>query len=215
MANINLLSTTDNTGSSASISRRLAHLIARLLALVLLAVFAYYGYLQYSARSTAKDLKEVKDKTTQAQRDALGNKDRLELITRQGQMQNLDKLIKGHVSWSYLLPELARVSLRSASYASVEAASSGKMILTVSLPDYREVDKYLQIFDLPEYNEQFSDVKVMSITKAQQGTVLVTQLKIQLTFNPEFLKNHFQTVSATIPASTAPVTIPTIPLQNP
>jgi hypothetical protein len=211
MANINLLST-DNAPSSASVTRRLARLIAQLLALVLLAVFAYYGYLQYSARTTAKELQEVKEKTAQAQRDALGNKDRLELITRQGQLQSLDKLIKAHVSWSYLLPELARVSLRTASYTSVEAAAGGKMILTATLPDYKEVDKFLQIFDLPEYNEQFSDVKVMSVTKAQQGANLVTQLKIQLTFNPEFIKNRFQTINAqsssAVPATTTPIINP-------
>lgn len=208
MANINLLST-ENTTTSASFSRRLIGLLARLLALVLLALFAYYGYLIYDARNTSSKLQEVKEKTAQAQRDALGNKDRLELITRQGQLQGLDKLIKGHVSWSYLLPELARVSLRTASFASVEAAANGKMILTASLPDYKEVDKFLQIFDLPEYNEQFSDVKVMSVTKAQQGSILVTQLKIQLTFNPEFIKNRFQTgVAAVAPGATTPTLNP-------
>nr|MDQ3018735.1 hypothetical protein [bacterium] len=106
--------------------------------------------------------------------------------------KELNILIKDHLYWSYILPELARVTLKSAKYTAIEAESTGKLNLTVSLASYDDLDKFLQIFDLPEYNQQFSNVKVMSLVKTQQEDVVETVARLQLTFNPAYIRGRIQ-----------------------
>ena len=114
------------------------------------------------------------------------------MITRQGQLQSVNGLIKNHMSWSYLLPELARVTLRSSSYTTISADSTGTLTMSVSAPNYSDLDQYLQVFNLPQFNQQFSDVKVLSVSKAQEGSNLTTQMRIELKFKPDFIRNRTQ-----------------------
>jgi hypothetical protein len=189
MADINLLSTTTQTSNTAEHSASLA---VKILGGILILLLLFYGYTWLQMRRTQSALASVQTQMNRAQSEAINMKDRGQLITRQGQVQALDTLIKNHLYWSYLLPELARVTLRSASYSTIGADANGVLSLTVNLPSYAEADKYLQVFDLPQYSQQFSDVKVLSITKAQVGSTAQTQLKLQLKFNPEFIRNRIQ-----------------------
>ncbi len=188
MADINLLQ--PEQVSAATIIGRGQYVVSRILMIIMVVLLAGYAYLFIDLRSTNSSLSTTKEKIASAQGEALNNKDRNELITRQGQLKELDNLIKGHLSWSYLLPELARVTLKSAKYTNIDADASGKLDLTIALSSYEDLEKFLQIFDLPEYNEQFSDVKVLSITKTQQADTGTTEttVKLQLKFNPTFIK---------------------------
>ena len=188
MADINLLQNSGNNKKPlTSVSASLAVKIA---GLILILVLAYYAYLWFAHSRANKDLSAWTLKTSQAQSQAINEPGRQELITRQGQIKELDSLITHHVSWSYLLPELARVTLGSTTYANVSAKSDGTLQVTVNAPSYAELDKYLQVFNLPQFNQQFSDVKVLSITKAQEGSNLQTQMKLELLFNPQFIKRN-------------------------
>lgn len=190
MADINLL---DNSASDKpGYALAGAGIAVKILIGVLLLVVLYYGYLRLQSSRTQKAIDDLRVQTAQAESEALTRTERGEVVTRQGQLQSLDGLIKDHFYWSGLLPELARVTLKSASYASLQAMSTGTLNLDVIVPSYADADKYLQVFDLPQFNEQFSDVKVLSISKVQSGSTVATQLKIQLRFNPEFIKKKLQ-----------------------
>jgi hypothetical protein len=141
-------------------------------------------------RLNNKKLTSIQSDIKSAQSEALNNKDRNELVTRQEQLKNLDGLIKKHLYWSYLLPELARVTLKSAQYTEIEAKSDGKLNLAVTLPNYEEVEKFMQMFDLPEYNQQFSNVRILDINNVQTNTTLQTELRLELNFNPEYIKGR-------------------------
>lgn len=188
MADINLLQ--QETITASTLIGRSKYYIAKILMVLVVMMMLAYGYLFFDASRTNSNITKTRARITQAQSEAMNNPSRGELLTRQGQIKELDTLIKGHLYWSYLLPELARVTLKSAQYTGIEADATGKLNLTVTLNSYEELDKFLQIFDLPEYNEQFSNVKVISITKnqeAQDGTI-ETNVKLQLTFNPAYIK---------------------------
>lgn len=185
MADINLLGTENQT---TNYTRASASLIVKILAVVLVLVLVYYGYLRVQISRARATTQATLAKTQQFKAEALADKARGEVITRQGQLQALDKLIKGHLYWSGLLPELARVTLKSANYASLGADSAGTLTLDVLVPSYAEADKYLQVFDLPQFNAQFSDVKVLSISKVQQENSLKIDLKLQLKFNPDYIR---------------------------
>lgn len=185
MADINLLGT-DN--SNYNFAKTGASLAVKILVGLLVLVLLYYGYLRWQVSRTENSIRDMQAKTSQVEADALGRPERGEVVTRQAQLQNLDSLIKNHLYWSGMLPQLARVTLKSASYAGLNADTNGTLSLDVIVPNYAEADKYIQVFDLPEFNQQFSDVKVLSINKIQQGSTVQVELKLQLKFNPDFIR---------------------------
>lgn len=188
MPDINLLqSESHDIGSEVS---NAARIFARLLFVVMIFTFVAYGVLFFFNWSAESSLSKVTSSIQVKQAEIINNKDRNELITRQEQLAELETLIDKHVYWSYLMPELARVTLKSGRYTNIEANSAGKLNLSVNLPSYEDVEKFLQIFDLPEYNQQFSNVRIVSIGKTQTGTAIETQLTVQLTFNPAFIKGR-------------------------
>lgn len=188
MADINLLqSESHDIGSEVS---NIARIFARLLVIVVALAIVAYGVMYFFDWSAQKSLEQTKASIQTKQSEIMANKDRNELVTRQEQLQQLETLIDNHLYWSYLMPELARVTLKSGRYANIEATSDGKLNLTVNLPSYEDVEKYLQIFDLPEYNQQFSNVRIVNINKVQTDTSIEIQLTVQLTFNPAFIKGR-------------------------
>ncbi len=186
MAEINLL---NNDRSNSGINTDfIAVVFARILLLLVIVAAIVYGLLFFFNWRSNSKLETTNKEVQKLESEALSNKDRNELVTRQEQLTHLEKLVDDHVYWSYLLPELSRVTLKSAKYTRIEADKQGKLNLTVSLPSYSDMDKYLQIFDLPEYNQQFSNVRVVGIDTEQEESALLTSLQLQLTFNKAYLK---------------------------
>ncbi len=188
MPEINLLNSDPHVTHSdyGALSRLVSRLLKFLLLLAIIAFVAVFILNWFNQ----KDLTAVKAKIQTAKAEALANQDRNELVTRQEQLAELETLVDNHVYWSYLLPELARVTLKSAKYSGIEASSDGSLTLVVNLPNYEEIEKYMQIFDLPEFNQQFSNVRIMSINTVETESTIETQLRIQLTFNPAYIKGR-------------------------
>ncbi len=185
MADINLLET-QSTVSVVKIQGK--RWIFRLAMLFLVLVVGMYGYLLFSSWRIDSRLSIAQAQIKKAQDSLSGNKQRSELITRQAQITNINKLLDSHLYWSTFLTELSRVTLAQAQYSNIEVDKEGHLNLTVTVPSYAEAEKYLQVFDLPEYNKQFSNVKVMSLSKIQQSDLIKTTMRLQLTLNPELLK---------------------------
>lgn len=186
MSEINLLHT-DSADSGINNSFA-ARLVARLSMVLIIAAVVIYALLYFYTWRNHNKLTVVTEQTNTLQAKALANEGRNELVTRQEQLTQLETLIDNHAYWSYLLPELARVTLRSARYTAIKASNDGKLDLIVALPSYSDVEKYLQIFDLPEYYQQFSNVRIAGITTSNNDEKIETQLNLELTFNPEFIK---------------------------
>ncbi len=189
MPDINLLST-DNQESNYSSAG--AGLVTKILGVVLIITLLYFVYLWFAVSQARKELASSIAKTSSAQNEAINRKERSELVTRQGQVQSLNLLIQNHLYWSYILPELARVTLRSSTYSNVSAGADGTLNLTVRAVEYSDLDQYLQVFNLPQFNQQFSDVKILAVSKAQQGSNLESEMRLELKFNPDFIRNRTQ-----------------------
>ena len=188
MSDINLLQSRIEEGGVNSSS--FARIVARILMLLVIAAVVVYIALLVNGWHTKNKLTELNNKIETVQASAIGNKDRIELVTRQEQLSELETLIDNHTYWSYLLPELTRVTLKTAKYTEIDAEDNGKLTLTANLPSYEEIEKFLQIFDLPEYNQQFSNVKIMGISRVVSETSVATQLRLELIFNPEYIKGR-------------------------
>ncbi len=187
MADINLL---EQESSVNRIKAQGKQWLSRLASLVLVLSLLTYGYLFYSGYSLENKIAESQRKISDYQSELQDNEKRDELIARQGQLKSVNQLIEKHMYWSVLLPELARVTLNSAQYTNIETDVEGEIDLTVIVPSYADAEKYLQVFDLPEYNDNFSNVKVVSLTKTEQDNLLQTTMRLNLILDPDFLKNR-------------------------
>lgn len=185
MAQINLLDSEQEPSFKGNSYLWLSRAMTALLGLAVLAYIFFY----FHQRSLQNQINQARNKTIAAQNEASKNTAREELLTRQGQLSALTPLIKAHSYWSSLLPEIAHISLRQSSYISMDGISSGNLILSVKMPTYADLDKFLQVFDLPEYNRQFSNVRVLSINKATAEGQIAYIMLVQLTFNTDFIKN--------------------------
>ncbi len=157
-----------------------------LMALVLLA--AYYIYLIFAANSKNQSITGIEQQLLSQQQDLNQVPGKEELFTRQQQLQQLLALVAGHPYWSNLLPALASATLKTANFISFQAMNDGTITLSVSVPSTQDLDKFLQVFDLPEFNQNFYDIKVGSIGKTQVGNQLLTQFNVNMSYNPNLLK---------------------------
>jgi cell division protein FtsB len=189
MADINLL---EKRTTYSQVKERGKRWFLRIVTLVFVLTLALYGYLFFSQWNAEKQIAEHQSVIAKAQSELENNQQREELITRQAQVKKANQLLNDHLFWSGLLPELARVTLTQAQYSSVEISKTGDIFLTVTVPNYEEAEKFLQVFDLPEYNQQFSNVRILALGRAEKNNVLQTTMRLQLTFNPSLLKKPIQ-----------------------
>ncbi len=187
MADINLLNPENSTSTALRVStERIFERLMMALVILLIAAYGVFIGLNYLNQKQI-DKEEATVKSFQS--EISSNSKRQELITRQGQVEEVNKLLAKHMYWSKLLPELSRVTLKSANYSGMQVAGDGSLDLTVTTPSYSDAEKFLQVFDLPEYNKMFSNVKIMSLSRTQKDQQLQTIMRIKLTINPELFSS--------------------------
>lgn len=186
MPQINLLGQ-ENVHKNAALTRLPLYLV-RFFVVVFLLVLLYWGYLYVRVKLVVNKVATAQADIIRIQKETLADKNRRELLVRQGQLSTLDKLLKDQQYWSRFLPELARVTLKSASYLSFSAGKDGVARMSVTVPSYKEFDEFLQVFDLPQFNSKFSDITVSSIGKYQQGDTQTVRFDMSMRYDPSFLK---------------------------
>ncbi len=186
MAQINLLKQQKQTTGDAV--QKAATAATRILALLLVAVLVYYGYLYYQAKTKTTQVNELTAQIAKDQKELDSIPGKNELYTRQQQLSQLMSIVSNHSYWSSLMPALAKVTLKTAYYSSLKAQSDGTIAVTVTVPTTEDLDKFLQVFDLPEYYNNFYNIKVSSIGKNQVGNSLMTQFNVSMQYNPSLLK---------------------------
>jgi hypothetical protein len=162
-------------------------ILARLLLVLLVAVALYYAWLFFQVKTTAGEVAKIQQANLSSRGEAATTQGRDELLTRLSQLQEADKLISHHLYWSNLLPALARVTLKTASYSNLEAFSDGTVGLTVMVPNLGELDKFLQVFNNPKFNANFYNITIGAFHKIQSGDTAAITFDVKLNFNPALL----------------------------
>lgn len=188
MPQINLLKQTHSTTNYAD---KLPGILVKVFGLILLLVVGYYVSLIMRVSSLSKRADELNRQIATMQQHIAEFTRKPELVTRQGQLKELNALIQNHIYWNSFLPELARVTLVTASYNGLDALSDGTMTLSSSVPTYAELDKYLQVFDRPEFNANFSDLKISGVNQMQDGDSASIAFRLSMKFNTAMLKYNF------------------------
>lgn len=185
MAQINLLKQSGGTGNFSNL---LPKIIVRLFALVLAALIGYYVWLFIDLNNVNKQIAQAQDKTNNDRQVVSSITNRSELYTRQLQLKNLQGLISKHVYWSQLLPEIARVTLKSASYKNLNVSDKGDLLLNVSVPTLIDLAKYMEIFDIADYNKNFDNIRVGGFSQVQDKGVTSIQFQVSMKFNPQIIQ---------------------------
>jgi len=164
-------------------------LLVKLSGLIMILELGAWGYLYYVERSIETKIFDTQNEIKTVSNTLANSKERKELVARQGQIKNYNTLVSAQSHWSsFLTDRLARVTLKTSRYVAVNGDSNGSLRLTVSVPTYADLDKFLQIFDVPDMNKVFSDIKVISLSKSQVGDKLDIRFEVSMKYRPEALK---------------------------
>jgi len=184
MAQINLLK---QKTVSQNFWERFPSLLVKILIFVVVVLIGYYAWLYLQVYNVEKSIaQEQRDLSVAGQQvSSIGNRN--EIYTRQAQLQQLDGLISKHLYWSHIFPVLANVTLKKSSYSSIKITKDGIINLSVTVPDLDSVDKFIQVFDQPEFYQNFSNLKLGAFHQAG-GNQPGFQFEATLDFNQAILK---------------------------
>ena|SRR3989344_3789535 len=185
MAQINLLKQSQPSGLS---NLGIFPVLSKFALLFALLLVAYYGVVYFQIKSANKQIVTLTERIAEQEKELAEIPRRNEVLTRQAQALEQDKLVSSHAYWSQLLPELAKVTLKQANYLSFRAVTDGGLNLSVRVPSIAELDKFLQVFNSPQLNKYFSDVKIGGINKVQEETESYVRVEAQLKYDPGLLK---------------------------
>ena len=190
MSQINLLK---QSGQESNLKRFSPKIIAEILLGVLLLIGVYYCYLFFRVKSVEGKIAKTQVEIENINKQALGVKGREELFTRQQQIKTLSGLVEGQEYWSKFFPALAKVTLKTASYISLRAGPDTTVTMAVTVPKLEDVDKYLQVFNLDDFNKNFSNVRIGGYNKVQSelpgGALSSTyEFRILMDFDPSIIK---------------------------
>lgn len=183
MAQINLLS---NQSAKQQLPwHTLLAIVVKILSGIVIVMLAAWGYFFYAHRSTEKEIFDTQNVIKSTSETLSKLPERRELIARQGQLKAFNGQLAAQPHWStFLTTRLSPVTLKTSRYVSINAQDDGRLRLSVSVPTYADLDKFLQIFDLPELNKVFSDIKVTSLSKSQVGDALDIRFDVSMKYDP-------------------------------
>lgn len=202
MPEINLLGSANNKGMIPpwQIIVRVLFVFA---ILAVVGVVAWYAYAFIEYRKTSNSIVTVGEEITSLQKEFLANPKRQEVLLKQGQLQEVNSLLDEHLMWSKFLPRLARTTLRSVRYIELEADNKGEITLVAEAPDYKDIERFLAVFDLAGLNEQFRNIKVVKIEKSTEGDVPAVQFTVTMSHKLGYLKSGEKATSDSLPSGGA------------
>jgi hypothetical protein len=185
MAQINLLK---QKHGPANFAEALPSILVKLLIVLTVAAAIYYGWLFVNVKKIGSEVRAVQESITETKGKITSVQGSEEVVVRQSQLKELDKLIDNHIYWSQIFPVLASSTLRTAGYSSLRAQTDGNISLSAAVPNLIELDKYLQVFNLPQFYENFSDVRIGSIERNREAQSSSVKFQVMMKYNPVILK---------------------------
>jgi hypothetical protein len=186
LAQINLLKQNTARPSFASFFYRL---LPAVFAIVLAGLVGYYGWLFYQAHSLENQKIEIQAKMVQESQSALSNPRRNELLTRQLQTKDLSGLVAAHLYWSQIFPVLAKVTLKNASYDTITInPQSNSIQLSAQVSSLVDLDKYMQVFNYPQFNKYFSNVRIAGFSLVNGNAGESVKFSVNMNYNPNLMQ---------------------------
>ena len=159
--------------------------------MVVLGVLVVYYIWQFVAlASVNKQITQTQTKINNEKQEALSTQNRDQLLVRQQQIKSLQGIIASHPYWSQMFPELAKVTLKTASYSSLRVGLADNLNLSVTVPSLADLDKYMMVFDQPEFNKNFYNIRINGFTKVQGigAAAPSVQFQVEMSYNPSLIQ---------------------------
>lgn len=186
MAQINLLK---QTSPQRNLWATLPKIVANIFLVVFIALVAYYAWLFVDSKRISSQIVVIQNQIIEEKKLGLNMERRDEVLVRQQQLQGVNEAVANHLYWTKLLPELARVTLKTASYSNINVNTDGMLSMTVKVPTISDLDKYLQVFDLPAFNKNFSDIRIGGYYKVQgEDSSSFINFDVMMKYNPEIIQ---------------------------
>lgn len=167
----------------------LSTIIFRLLMVVLVLVFVTWGGLYYLTKASQNQIFDTQNAIKEQTAKLADLPERKQVLARQAQLKAYNSVLSEQAHWSYFLTsKLAPVTLNSARYVSINTDNEGRIHMNVSVPSYVDLDKFLQIFDYPELNKVFTDIKVTALSKSQVGDKTEIRFDVSMQYNPQAIR---------------------------
>jgi hypothetical protein len=185
MAQINLLKQSSTGGD---LEKNVPKFLIWVFLVVLVLLLSYYGWLFFESKSIDNKIAAAQTQIQSDSQTALADKGRGELLTRQQQLQSLSGLIAAHIYWSQLFKPLADATLKNASYSSLTVGTDNDLTLSVTVPTLQDMDKFMQVFNLPEFDQNFSDIRIGGFTKSQDKNSTSIKFEVKMQYNPKIIQ---------------------------
>ncbi|MDR3643016.1 MAG: hypothetical protein P4L74_05315 [Candidatus Doudnabacteria bacterium] len=186
MAQINLLK---QNSSRQPFAESFYRLLPAVFGLILLGVFCYYGWLIFSEHSISGQTSALQIKMNQESQGALNNPRRSELLARQLQLKDLNSLVAAHLYWSQIFPVLAQVTLKKAIYDNLTInPQTNTIVLSTEVPTLEDLDKYMQVFNLPQFNKYFSNVRIGGFDQVQGPAGSSVKFIVTMNYDPSLVQ---------------------------
>lgn len=164
-------------------------IFAKILLVAFVLLVAYYGWLVLESKKISQNILDTQIKINQEKKEGLDMPKRQEVLVRQQQLEAVNQAVENHLYWTQLLPELAKVTFNQVKYSSIKVGTDGLISIVANAPTISDLDKYLQVFDLPDYNKNFSDVRIGGYTKTQgKENNSSVDFDVLMKFNPEVIQ---------------------------
>lgn len=188
MSQINLLS--NDSVKQGLPWQRIQSFLSIFLTILVLVLFLGYVYLFVATRLLAKDIFETQNKIISQSKETVDDPQRKQVVARQGQLDVYNAALANQAKWSsFLAGYLAPTTLKNARYVLLSAQNDGNLRLSVSVPTYADLDKFLRVFDDPKLNKVFYDIKVGSLSKSQVGDKLDIRFEVSMKYKKTAIKD--------------------------
>ena len=165
-------------------------IIVKVFLTVFIILAAYYVWLVIDSKNIAKRIINTQARINEEKKEGLNLPKREEVLVRQQQLQGVSGVVANHLYWTKFLPELARVTFNKAHYSNIKVGTDGVLTMAGNVPTIGDLDKYLQVFDLPAFNKYFSDIRIGGYNKIQgQDNNSTVYFDVMMKFNPELIQH--------------------------
>ena len=102
-------------------------------------------------------------------------------------MKEFVALAGAHKYFSEIFLPIAKVTLKTAQFSTLKVSAGGNLSLTATVPSINDVDKFIQVFSLPQFYENFTNVRIGSLSRIQDEQGVSYRFEITMSYNPQLI----------------------------
>lgn len=182
MSEINLLQTT----KPSTPSRDIYGVLNKIGVVLLVLVIGFYVYLFIAQSQVNKKITAEEGKNQQITADIKQIPKYQEFLATQTKIKNIKTILDNHLAWSKFIQAFTNATLNTASYKKFVAKNDGTATINGSVPDFKNLDKLIDGFQLPEF-DFIKEVKLTNVSLTETDASSAIDFNLNVIFNKNLL----------------------------